>query len=250
MGSTYHRAYRFVGAPAVSVGWSILAALIPGLALVCAAPWLLRFHGQWVTALLLWIGVPTIEHASGFGLLPMVVPEVSTWAPHHSFYPAVMAIAGCAIALLLLVRYTRLTPVRVVIGVAAMACGVSGIYFYFAGDRFPYDTAEFSALWTRAEFVVWLIVPILMAMVLGPLPLRPRMTLLYSAMTVLYAIWFSVIRLTLLLTWFHVAGLIWLPPAYFTAGFLADFLYIVGFYSIAISRTARNLRARSEVWQW
>lgn len=250
MGSTYHRAYRFVATPAVGVGWSILAALIPGLMLLCIAPWLLRFHGRWVTALLLWIGVPTIEHSSTFGLLPMVVPEVSTYAPYHSFYPAAVGIAGCGIALLLLVRYTRLTPLRVVAGVAALACAISGGFFYFAGNRFPYSTAEFSALWTRAEFVVWLIIPILMATVLGPLPLRPRLTFLYSAMTLLYAIWFSVIRLTLLLTWFHVAGLIWLPPAYFITGFLADFLYIVGFYSVAVSRTARNLRARSEVWQW
>jgi hypothetical protein len=250
MGSTYHRAYRFLAAPAENVGWSILAALIPGLILLGIAPWLLRFHGQWVTALLLWIGVPAIEHSSIFGLMPMVVPEVSSYAPYHTFYPAAVGIAGCAISLILLVRYTRLTPLRVVVGVAALACGVSGAFFYFAGDRFPYDTAEFAALWTRAEFVIWLIVPVLMAIVLGPLPLGPALTFLYSAMTVLYAIWFSVIRLTLLLTFFHVAGLLWLPPAYFLTGFLADFLYIVGFYSVAVSRAARNLRARSEVWQW
>ena len=228
----------------------MLAAFVPDVILVFAAPYVLRFHGQWVSALLMWIGVPVAVRPSTFGRWQLIVPFVSADSPAHSLYPALLAVLGCAIAVALLIPLSRLTPLRVIAGMSSLVCGISGAFFYFAGNRFPYDSGEFAAVWTRAEFVVWLIVPALFAIVLGPLPLRPVHAFLYSTMVVLYGIWFSALRLTLLLASFHFAGLMWMAPAYFLAGFHIDFLYIVGFYSVAVSRAARELRQRQEVWQW
>jgi hypothetical protein len=246
----YHRAYRSLALPAQSVGWSVLGAAVPDVVLLLTAPFLLRFHGEWVTALLLWIGIPVTTRVSTFGPWTMVVPDVSSYLPMRSLYPAIVAIVGCVVAFALLLPLSRLTPLRVISGMGALVCGISGGFFYFAGEQFPYDTGEFAAVWTRAEFVVWLLVPALFALILGPLPLRPTVALFFSTMTLLYAIWFSALRLTLLLTWFHLAGLIWMAPAYFLTGFLVDFVYIVSFYSLAVSRATRELRARQEVWRW
>jgi hypothetical protein len=246
----YHRAYRSLAMPPRNVGWSMLAAFLPDMVLVLASPFLLRFHGQWVIALLSWIGVPATQRLSTFGPWSMVVPSVSSYSAAHSWYSAFVAVFGGVLALALLLPLSRLNPLRVIGGMAALVCGVSGAFFYFFGERFPYDSEEFAAVWTRAEFVVWFIGPALLAIVLGPLPLRPSVALLYSTMTVIYGIWFSALRLTLLLASFHFAGLIWMAPAYFLAGFHIDFLYIVGFYSVAVSRATRELRERQEVWQW
>jgi hypothetical protein len=218
--------------------------------LLVFAPVILRFHSRWVIALLEWIGIPVAERATYFGRLPLIVPDVPSYAPAHSLYPAVVAIAGCVAAAVLLIPLSRLTPLRVISGLAALICGISGAFFYFAGDRFPYTAGRFADVWVRAEFVVWLIAPFVLSVILGALPLPSAMTLLYSAMTLFYAIWFSAIRLTLLLTLFHFGGLIWMPVAYFFAGFMVDFFYLVGFYSIAVSRTTRIVRSHGEVWQW
>jgi len=246
----YHRSYRHLSLGATGIGWSLCCGLLPSLTLLIFAPAILRFHSRWVIALLEWIGIPVSERATYLGRLPVIVPEVGSYAPAHSLYPAVVAIVGCIAAAVLLIPLSRLTPLRVISGLAALLCGISGTFFYFAGERFPYTAGTFADVWLRAEFVVWLIAPFLLSIILGALPLPSGMTLLYTTMTVLYAVWFSAVRLTLLLTLFHFAGLIWMPAAYFFAGFMIDFFYLVGFYSIAICRTTRIVRKHREVWQW
>jgi hypothetical protein len=232
------------------IGWGISSGLLPNIVLLLSAPLILRFHGQWVIALLEWIGVPVSERITYFGRLPIVVPDVPSYAPNHSLYPGLVALFGFVAAMVLLVPLNRLTPLRVICGAAALVSGISGTFFYFAGDRFPYTAFHFAEVWIRAEFVVWMVIPVLLAIFLGTLPLPPRTTLLFSSMTLFYAIWFCAIRLTLFLALFHYAGLIWLPVAYFLGGFLLDFLYIVGFYSLAVSRTTKLVRERREVWAW
>jgi hypothetical protein len=234
----------------IDIGWGIAFGLLPNILLLLSAPVILRLHGRWVIALLEWIGVPVTERIAYFGRLPIVVPDVPSYAPNHSLYAAVVAVAGLVVGAFLLLALKRLTPLRVIAGVAALTSGISGSFFYFAGDRFPYTALDFAEVWIRAEFVVWMIIPILLAILLGALPLPPRITLLFSGMTLLYAIWFSAIRLTLFLALFHFIGLIWLPVAYFLGGFLLDFLYIVGYYSLAVSRTTQIVRERREVWAW
>ena len=246
----YHRSYRHLALGANAIGWSICCGLLPGLILLIFAPVILRFHSRWVIALLEWIGIPVTERVTYLGRLPVIVPEVESYTPAHSLYPAVMAIVGCIAAAILLIPLSRLTPFRVLSGLAALLCGISGAFFYFAGNRFPYTAGRFADVWVRAEFVVWLIGPFLLTVILGALPLPSAMTLLYSTMTLFYAVWFSAIRLTLLLTLFHFAGLIWMPAAYFFAGFMIDFFYLVGFYSVAVSRTTRIVQSHREVWQW
>jgi hypothetical protein len=246
----YHRSYRHLSTEPADIGKGVLFGLLPGVVILLGASVILPFHGRWVVALLEWIGIPVTPRISYYGRLLIVVPEVPSFAPAHSVYPAVVAIAGWIVGLVLLMPLSRLTPVRVIGGVASLVSGVSGTFFYFAGERFPYTALDFANVWIRAEFVVWLIIPALIAIILGTLPLDPATTLLYSAMTLLYAYWFSAIRLTLFLAFLHYAGLIWLPCIYFLGGFLLDFLYIVSYYSMAVSRTTRILRQRREVWRW
>ena len=247
---TYHRSYRHLSTAPAEIGRGVFFGLLPDLVLLVGASAILQFQGRWVVALLDWIGIPLTQRISYYGRLPMIVPDVRSFAPAHSLYPALVAIVGWILALVLLTPLSRLTPARVIGGAAAMVSGVSGTFFYFAGERFPYTALDFANVWIRAEFVVWLIIPMLLAIILGTLPLDPATTLLYSAMTLLYAFWFSAIRLTLFLTLLYFAGLIWLPLIYFLGGFLLDFLYIVSYYSMAVSRTARILRQRREKWQW
>jgi hypothetical protein len=137
-----------------------------------------------------------------------------------------------------------------VTGLIALVCCTSGLFFWLRPESFPYTAGDFSAAWCRAEFVVWLAIPLLYAVILSPLPLTAASTLLYTSQTMLYAIWFSAVRLTLLLIVFDFGGLIWMAPAYFACGFLIDFLFIVSYYSLAVARAARRLQTNRQVWRW
>jgi hypothetical protein len=135
MGNTYHRCYRHLSAESADVGRGMLLGLLPAVLLLAAAPAILQFHGRWVSAILEWIGIPLSQRVSYFWRLPLVVPDVVSYAPSHSLYPALVALLGWIVALVLLMPLSHLTPWRVIGGVAALVSGVSGTFFYFAGER-------------------------------------------------------------------------------------------------------------------
>lgn len=246
----YHRAYRFLARRGNDVGWAVCAGVLPDVLLLVSAPFLLHLHGELAITLLEWLGVPVASRTIAIGGLTAVVPDVEFAGVVSPRYAAVVAAGGLLLAGAALVPMSRLNPLRVFAGVIAAVTGVSGAFFYFAGGSFPYTLRDFAAAWTGAELVIWLIAPLIMATVLGPLPLHPGTILKFSFMTIGYAFWLSVVRLTLLLAFLRIAGAVWMAPLYFFAGFLVDFIYIVGFYSVAVSRTTRRLREQREVWQW
>ena len=207
-------------------------------------------HARTVTALVEWAGVAVTERSVVFGRSILQIPELAAPFQAGTFYAAVLAIAGAVIGAATLLFRARLTPGRVITGVAATICSTSGFFFWLTPATFPYTAGDFAAAWCRAEFVVWMAIPLLYAVILSPLPLSPGATLLYSSQTVLYAMWFSAVRLTVLLIAFDIGGLIWMAPAYFFCGFLLDFLFIVAYYSLAVGRAARRLESNRQVWRW
>ena len=244
-----HRAYRYVELPAVSVGRNVLVALVPALVLVMFARQILVAHAQLVMALLDWIGVPVRTHASALGNIAFNLPALDSPVPDPILSVA-LAIVGAVIAAVALLSRSRITPGRVLVGIVALICATSGFFFSFAPQRFPYFAEDFAGAWCRAEFIVWIVIPILFAVTLSSLPLSAGTTLMFSVETVLYAMWFSAVRLTLLLVLFHAGGLIWMAPAYFACGFLIDFLYIVAYYSLAVARASRSLSRNRDPWRW
>lgn len=76
-----------------------------------------------------------------------------------------------------------------------------------------------------------------------------RLKATWLALLMLYSFLWSAIRLATALATFHYLGSLWMPLFYFVFGFLADFLYIVAFYSLAVDRAAASLGKRQEAWQ-
>lgn len=249
-GGSYHRAYRHLSFDDRSVGWRILASFALGLVIVAFAPLLIGAHARWVIGVLEWLGVPFAEARTTFGSVEVVVPQVPSFTAAGSGYTGAIAVAGVLGTLFFLIPLRRATPYRVLGALVCFVSAASGAFFYAAGHSFPYTTADFAAVWMKAEFCLWLIAPFLFAIALSPLPFSPIRTLAYSATAVAYAMWFSVVRLAVLLALFHIAGLVWFVPAYFLVGFLVDFTFIVAVYSLAVSAAAEVVARKREVWLW
>lgn len=207
-------------------------------------------HASLVTVLLAWIGVPVTSRAAALGNVAFTLPVIPDPPPPGALYAGTLAIVGVVIAALTLLSRNRITPGRVFAGMMAMVCSTSGFFFWFFPQRFPYFAADFAGAWCRAEFVVWIVIPILFAVILSPLPLSAATTLLFTTQTIFYAMWFSAVRLTLLLVLFHLGGLIWMAPAYFGCGFLIDFVFIVAYYSLAVAQASRSLLLNRDPWRW
>ncbi len=108
---------------------------------------------------------------------------------------------------------------------------------------------DFCAIWYRGETYLWLLLPLLFAMGYFLLTVPFWMKLSWLCLLVSYSFLWSVVRLALALATFHYFGSLWMPLFYFVFGFLADFLYIVAFYSLAMDRAAVFLVKQKEVWQ-
>ncbi|MFB3077175.1 MAG: hypothetical protein ACE1Y4_04130 [Lysobacterales bacterium] len=91
--------------------------------------------------------------------------------------------------------------------------------------------------------------PLLFAMCYFILTVPFWMKLSWLCLLVSYSFLWSAVRLALALATFHYFGSLWMPLFYFVFGFLADFLYIVAFYSRAMDRAAVFLVKQKEVWQ-
>lgn len=246
----FHRAYRHIELPAARVGWNVALAIVPAVVLLALAGPIASGHARLVTSLLNWTGVAVTERSVSFGDSHLPVPQLVAPGQSDVFTTAILAIGGAIIAAVALLNRARLTPGRVLTGLIALICCTSGFFFWMQPGAFPYTSADFSAAWCRAEFVIWLVIPFLYAVILSPLPLSPGETLLYTSQTMLYAMWFSVMRLTTLLIVFDIGGSVWMAPAFFVCGFLLDFLFIVAYYSLAVARASRRLQSNRGVWRW
>lgn len=176
--------------------------------------------------------------------------EVLTYLPSRNAYSAILSILSILGFVLACFPLSRLNPWKVIVAVFFLVLGTSSVFFFFVADRFPYSLIDFSTIWVFAEFSLWLLIPIFFTFLLAPLPLHPLRVLGITVACVAYAILFSALRLAALLNFFHHAGLIWMATGYFMFGFLADFLYVVSFYAIAVSAATKNVQRHQELWRW
>jgi len=141
------------------------------------------------------------------------------------------------------------TPIRPLLALIPIGLGVTLIYLKLVSPNLPYNPEDFTAIWYRGEAYLWLLVPWVFGLGLFTLNVPFSIKLPWLLIVFLYSILWSVVRLAMALATFYYFGSIWMPIFYFLFGFLADFLYIVACYSLAMDRAATFLGKQKEVWQ-
>ena len=163
----------------------------------------------------------------------------------HPYYPGLIALAALVAYG---VAYRRVSdPLKLLLFLPVAALGIAFTFLLFQ-HRSPYSPMEFSAVWYRGEVFLWLLLPVIFAMsffILNvPLPQKIGWLLVLLA----YSFVWSAVRLATALATFHYFGSVWMPFFYFIFGIMADFLYIVAAYSLAMDGAARYLAAQQEAW--
>jgi hypothetical protein len=211
---------------------------------------LLEWHSRVVEALLQLAGVAW-EEGKDLVLLPGVsVGLLRTEYLDYGVYPLYpwYCLAG-AIALTAVIAGRCPAPLRPLLWFAPITLGITLFYLKVLSPALPYNPEDFSAIWYRGETYLWLVLPWVVGLGLFgldiPLPLKVR----WLSLLFLYSFLWSAIRLATALATFHYLGSLWMPFFYFAFGFLADFLYLVAFYSLAVSEATVLFARRKEVWQ-
>ena len=207
-------------------------------------------HSRVVEALLRLAGVAW-EEGRELVLLPGVsVGLLRTTYLDYQAYPLYPWYCLAALMTLAALAFRRCpAPLRPLLCLAPLSLGVTLLYLTVISPAVPYDPEDFSMIWYRGETYLWLLLPWIFAVSLFALNVPLRLKMLWLSLLLLYSFLWSAIRLATALATFHYLGSVWMPFFYFVFGFLADFLYIVAFYSLAVDQAAGFLSKQREAWQ-
>ena len=225
-------------------------AILVDAVLVWQGSRVLEGHSRVVEALLRLAGVAW-EEGKELTLLPGVTVGLlrTSYLDYqaHPLYPWYCFGAATALAALA-VRYCA-APLRPLLWLGPISLGITLFYLTAVSPTVPYNPEDFSTIWYRGETYLWLLLPWIFAVSFLALNVPWRLKATWLALLLLYSFLWSAIRLATALATFHYLGSLWMPLFYFLFGFLADFLYIVAFYSLAVDQAAGFLGKQQEAWR-
>jgi hypothetical protein len=245
-----HRSVRFI---AVTRGRLALA----GVAAAALTIWILFRQGQlleahfWLCTALLTLagvsatGVTTVSLYEG--VLPAPVPVVASYPlEQHPWLLGGLFAAGFA-ALYLLRRKASLAGGFIVFLMTLLALS-AGVVLWRPGDQM--GAIEFSQVWLRVEFLVWLLLPWFAA---GMFLLIHPLTLVgmgWTAATLGFGFLWSVVRLAFCIGVLHYTGFLFIPLLWFVLGLLADTVYLMVAFSALVHAMAETNWGPRKSWQF
>jgi hypothetical protein len=225
-------------------------ALLVDALLLWQGSQVLAGHARVVEALLRLAGV-SWEKGKELTLLPGVSVGLLRTSyldyQSHPLYPW-YCFAAATMLVALAVRFCP-APLRQLLWVVPFSLGVTLFYLVAVSPAVPYNPEDFATIWYRGETYLWLLLPWIFAVSFFAWSIPWRFKATWLALLMLYSFLWSAIRLATALATFHYLGSLWMPLFYFVFGFLADFLYIVAFYSLAVDRAAAFLGKQQEAWR-
>lgn len=156
----------------------------------------------------------------------------------------------CLVPLFLLRRREHDKPGIILLTLVALLHLISSIFFLLIPEWFPYNVVDFSRLYMLQQISIWIFVPLLMGIAVVPLPSSCLTRFVTLAVTYVYSLIFGTVRYIVFLYILAKASLLYMAILYFLFGPLIDFTYIVGIYSVHITRLANKQKGDCKLWKW
>ena len=235
--------HRSVRAVPIAKGRCVLAAFTVAAltaGVVALIHPLLVLHNQLCLALLQLSGIPIrsvlpIELFAHIGVAP--VPLV-----------AVTAIGGkplqlwafFSVGMLILLELHRLIPFARGFLVFVMTLLIMAIAVVIFHPSSQFGSYEFAGMWLRGELLVWLVLPWFSASMFVLMQPAALFGVAWAVLMQVYGFVWSSIRLALCIGIMHYSGILFIPILWFTFGLLADVIYLIVFYSVALQWAGRR----------
>jgi len=249
----FHRSYRTIPRARAGAGLDLIALIVP-LELV-----LLLFHRQILDAVVRaagWLvercGFETTVAYDRF--LPYVIEQVPVLNlgvvfPSSRFAWANLIVALAIVVLLPLIRFVP-RPLMVFLVFVSLLNLCSAVFFLTVPHEFPYDIFTFSSLYMKLVLGLWLLLPVLLAVALNPLPARTGGKFAVAVFTVAYSIVFATVRYAVFLYLMTRFSVLYMAAMFFALGPFIDFAYVVAIYALYLNRLALRMKRNPEAWQW
>lgn len=218
-------------------GWTIAGMVFVSAAL-SAAVWMnagvvLEAHTRLAGALLHAIAGPLVVYApvNVFDALGGTVSVPLLVQPEPAVHPAVALLLSAAACIAVFRRYPLARSFVVFLGVLL----AFGAIPYVFGFSYGLAGAPFVQLWLRAEILIWAVLPLATTVLFALAAPSVLAGAGWVVLTLAFGVQWSAARLTLSLLVSYYTGDVLLPLLWFGLGLLADVMYVLFFYSLAIN---------------
>jgi len=234
-----HRSFRFTALnPArVILMFFLAAALSVGIAQQGVA--LIGAHEALRARILEWTGVPAAGYVTMASFGSENVPALTSPVASYHGKSWLLAAACLIPAVILLAIFARVKLSRslMVFALALLAISAANEYFQSSATG---DSLFFIRFWLRCEFVIWILMPWLMAILTSIITLSWWTSILWMVGASAYAVLWSAVRLAFCAGLLYYSGPVLTLLLWSVFGVLADLLSLCLFYSLAISQGTRR----------
>jgi len=235
-----HRSVRAIPITGARCGLAALTIVtLTALIAVLAHP-LLLLHNQLCLALLQLSGIPingvsSVELFARLAEAPVPLVAVNEIGRH----PWELWALFSAAMVVLLELHRRIPFVRsfLVFLMTLLILAVAVIIFHPSSQ---FSSPEFAGMWLRGELLVWWVLPWFSASMFVLIQPTALFGVGWAVLTQVYGFLWSAIRLAMCLALMHYSGILFVPIFWFALGLLADVVYLVVFYSVALQWAARR----------
>ena len=249
----YHRSYRTLERARPGRWWGLLGLVLAlDVLLFLAMPWLLGAASGAVRSLLSACGVPaTVQSVTFFPPLLPQVPLVltPTVSPSPWFSFASLAVAVAAVLGLPLLRGLP-RPLAIYLVFLGALTGLSAAYFMVVPERFPNDIYDYSLLHASLEVFLWLLVPLVMALALNPLPGGNGLKLAVVLSALVYSVTLGTVRWAATLYLMQKGSVLFMATLFFGIGPFFEFVGVVTLYALYVNAQALRLARDPAAWHW
>jgi hypothetical protein len=237
-----HRSIRSIRLTPGRIFLAAVTAIILTVLVATQQGWLVDEHNRLTKAIVELAGVPVV----GVEMAPLfpglqAAPAVVVSASRLDGNPFQLLILF-AVGMLVLLQVHRRVPLArgFVLFLMILLLVATGIIVFHPSSQF--GSVEFTQIWLRGEVLVWLLLPWFSAAMF--VLIHPLFGAGWALATQLYGFLWSSIRLAFSVCLIHYTGILFVPLAWFALGLLADMVYLVVSYSIAVEWASRRAWGR------
>lgn len=237
-----HRSIRSVRLTGGRIFLAAITAIVLTVLVFTQQGRLVTEHNRISQTLIEWAGVP-VQSVIATPLFPGLEPAPATvvTATRLDGDPWRLLIFFAIGMLVLLQIHRRVALARgFLLFLMILLLVATGVVVFHPASQF--GSVEFTQMWLRGEVLVWLILPWFSAAMF--VLIHPLFGAGWALLTQLYGFVWSAVRLAFSICLIHYTGILFIPMVWFALGLLADMVYLVVSYSMAVDWAARRAWGR------
>ncbi len=237
-----HRSVRSIRLTPGRIFLAAVTAILLTVVVATQQGRLVSEHNRLSQAIVKLAGVPVVgtETAALFpGLEPAPAVVVTSSRLDTDRFQLLILFAIGMLVLLQIHRRVALARGFVIFLMILLLVATAVIVFHPSSQ---FGSVEFTQIWLRGEVLVWLLLPWFSAAMF--VLIHPLFGAGWALVTQVYGFVWSAVRLAFSICLIHYSGILFIPMLWFALGLLADMVYLVVSYSIAVDWAAQRAWGR------